>query len=307
MRAIKVLIFTVLVVGVSALDKVTAPSRDLFIGDFESFTCETSSGPNLKWVYKFKDSMDEVLDSDILRDKRISEHESFIRKSLIRVPRALESISCYDATKHSEVGNAPVSVNDFNDVDILDDPTCQDVPKITLVRWNQFSNNHIWLNHYVTNEDVRLEGIRGIKLTCMSNMKVNWTISHKTLREFRYWTSSGKECYFASLVLSPINPTSAQKFICTGNDKDHVKKESSVNIILPPTRYADETVLDFNKTQECIEYLGTTVFGSQTLAWSTAGSSMLSIGMMVGIVFLKKQLEKQKTNNNSGGAQPVPA
>lgn len=63
MRAIKVLIFTVLVVGVSALDKVTAPSRDLFIGDFESFTCETSSGPNLKWVYKFKDSMDEVLDS----------------------------------------------------------------------------------------------------------------------------------------------------------------------------------------------------------------------------------------------------
>lgn len=48
---------------------------------------------------------------DILRDKRISEHESFIRKSLIRVPRALESISCYDATKHSEVGNAPVSVN----------------------------------------------------------------------------------------------------------------------------------------------------------------------------------------------------
>jgi hypothetical protein len=56
--------------------------------------------------------------------------------------------------------------------------------------------------------------------------------------------------------------------------------------------------LEFNKTQECIEHLGTTVFGNSALTWATTGTSLMSVGMMVGIVFLKKQLDKQKVRES---------
>lgn len=98
--------------------------------------------------------------------------------------------------------------------------TCDHVPKITLRRWDQSSSNHVWFSHYITNQDVSLKGVSGIKLTCISKSKVNWTISQKKLMVF---------CYFSQIVMLLVS----EKSLCRRGSDTILQKRRILDAMLP--------------------------------------------------------------------------
>jgi len=89
-------------------------------------------------------------------------------------------------------------------------------------------------------------------------------------------------------VISPLDNSALQTFHC-GQTKDD--KSTSVTLkFTPNSRNPD----NFNQTQACVEQLGGVIFGNTTLGWTTAGGGLMSVLMMAGMVFLKRQLNQAR-------------